>query len=275
LLILKNGKEGSEKLMDNLLLRVLSACVLLPIVFFVGYLGGWALWALILLFGAIALWELCRLFNLETSALIPAYLSFLLFLFSLRFPGYLPLELIWAISFLLDALYVILMGGSGRSLKAAFIFFAPSYLGFLLRFIYLLREEPEGFYFLTLFLLSTFASDSVAFFVGKLWGKRKIFPKISPGKTLEGTLASPLGGILGAVVTALIFGHSPWGVIPLGLLISVFALWGDLFESILKREARQKDSSNLIPGHGGFLDRLDSLLFTAPLVYFYSMLFLI
>ncbi|MGB9553035.1 MAG: phosphatidate cytidylyltransferase [bacterium] len=261
--------------MDSLLLRILSACVLLPIIFFLGYLGGWALWILILLFGSVALWELCLLLNLRKSDLIPVYLSFLLFLFGLRFPNYLSLELVLLISLLLDTLYSIVKGGSERSLRAAVILFAPSYLGFLLRYIYLLRAKPEGFYLLTLFLLSTFASDSVAFFAGKFWGKRKIFPTISPGKTLEGTLASPIGGILGAVVTALIFNHSPLNVIPLGVLVSLFALWGDLFESILKREAKKKDSSNLIPGHGGFLDRLDSLLFTAPLVYFYSMLFVV
>lgn len=275
MLILEGGKEGSERFMDSLLLRILSACVLLPIIFFLGYLGGWALWILILFFGSIALWELCRLFNLRKSDLIPVYLSFLFFLFSLCFPNYLSLELVLLISLLLDTLYLIVKGGSERSLRAALILFAPSYLGFLLRYIYLLRAKPEGFYLLTLFLLSTFASDSVAFFVGKFWGKRKIFPTISPGKTLEGTLASPIGGILGAVVIALIFNHSPLNVIPLGVLVSLFALWGDLFESILKREAKKKDSSNLIPGHGGFLDRLDSLLFTAPLVYFYSMLFVV
>ncbi|MDI6868375.1 MAG: phosphatidate cytidylyltransferase [Coprothermobacterota bacterium] len=261
--------------MNNLLWRLASAFLLLPIIFFLGYLGGWALWSLILIFGAIALWELCRLLNLEKLDFIPVFFSFLLFLSNLRLEIYIPLEVTLALSLLISAIYILAKGGPNRSIRVAVFLFAPIYLGFLLRFIYLLREGPKGFYLLTLFLLSTFANDTVAYFVGKYWGRVRIFPKISPGKTLEGTLASPIGGVIGAVVTALIFGQPLLKVIPLGILVSLFALLGDLFESIFKREAQKKDSSNLIPGHGGFLDRLDSLLFTAPLVYFYSVLFMI
>ncbi|MCR4428877.1 MAG: phosphatidate cytidylyltransferase [Caldiserica bacterium] len=261
--------------MSNLALRFLSAFLLLPLIFLVGYFGGWALWSLILVFGGFALWELGNLFHFEKSDFFPVFMIFLLFLLSLRPEICLSLEIVLALSLLIGAIFTLFKGGNNRSIKAAQITFSPIYLGFLLRFIYLLREGPKGFYLLTIFLLSTFASDSVAFFVGKYLGKRKVFPRISPGKTLEGTLSSPLGGIIGAVAAALIFGEPLLPVIPLGVIVSLFSLIGDLFESIFKREAQKKDSSLLIPGHGGFLDRLDSLLFTAPLVYFYSVVFLI
>jgi len=258
--------------MDSLIMRLISAFLLLPLILFLGFVGGWALWSLILVFGGIALWELCNLLGVDVFDRVPSYLIFLFFLLGLRPEIPIPLEWSLALSIVVAALYILIKGGNNRSQRIALYVFAPIYLGFLLRFIYLLRDRPPGFYLLILFLLGTFASDTVAYFVGKLWGERRIFPKISPGKTLEGTLFSPLGGIAGAVFTAFIFQQPLLPVIPLGFLISIFALVGDLFESIFKREAQQKDSSKLIPGHGGFLDRLDSLLFTAPVVYFYSIL---
>lgn len=261
--------------MSNLTLRFISAFVLLPVIFLIGYFGGWALWSLVFVFGGFALWELGKLFSLERIDFIPLFLIYPLFYLNLIPEIGLTLEISFSLSLLIGAVFILLRGGANRSMKVAQVLFAPIYLGFLLRFIYLLREGPKGFFLLTLFLLSTFASDSVAFFVGKFWGRKKIFPRISPGKTLEGTLASPIGGILGAVIVALIFGEAIIPVIPLGFLVSLFSLVGDLFESVFKREAQKKDSSLLIPGHGGFLDRLDSLLFTAPLVYFYSVAFLI
>jgi phosphatidate cytidylyltransferase len=176
--------------------------------------------------------------------------------------------------FLLISLYVLFTDGQKRAYRVTLILTASLYLGFLLRYIALLRALPDGWYLFLLCLAGTFGADSFAFFVGKLFGRRHLFPRISPGKTLEGTTASILGGVLGVLLIAIVLGRPLAVIIPLGILTSLAALAGDLFESIFKREAGVKDSSRLIPGHGGFLDRLDSVLFTAPLVYYYAVSFL-
>lgn len=135
---------------------------------------------------------------------------------------------------------------------------------------------PSGGFLLLLPLLTTWASDIGAYAVGRLFGKRKLIPAVSPGKTVEGAI----GGVVASMIvswafvqfvlapaTHLGFSWRPFGAAFFGALISVAAQIGDLAESLLKREARVKDSSTLIPGHGGILDRCDSLLFVLPVCY--------
>ena len=113
-------------------------------------------------------------------------------------------------------------------------------------------------------------SDSFAYAVGSLFGKTKLYEKISPNKTVEGAL----GGLIAAMIAAFFMSRyvpilttTSWIII--AVIVVIFGLLGDLIESKFKREAQVKDSSNLIPGHGGFLDRLDSLIFAVPFVYVY------
>ncbi len=133
-----------------------------------------------------------------------------------------------------------------------------------------------GTLFVYFVLVLTWVYDSVAYVVGSLVGRHRIFPRISPSKTTEGTLAGLCGSVAAAVISRatfasfLSYGHA----VVLGLLVGVTAQIGDLAESMLKRSTGAKDSSNLIPGHGGFLDRFDSLLFTGPVFYFYVRAFL-
>ena len=122
-------------------------------------------------------------------------------------------------------------------------------------------------------VLLTWANDTFAYFVGRRFGKRKLIPRVSPGKTVEGALGAILGTVLVAIGYAQIlhvaagYQLSLGGAVLLGILIAVAAQIGDLAESLLKRDAGVKDSGTLFPGHGGALDRLDSLLFTLPLAY--------
>ena len=124
-----------------------------------------------------------------------------------------------------------------------------------------------------LVIFSAFGSDIFAYFTGFLLGRHKLCPAISPKKTVEGAI----GGVLGSVLICGIFG---WVVIPgiavhcliIGALGAVFSQLGDLTASIFKRKMGIKDYGNLIPGHGGVMDRIDSILFTAPLVYYYTVL---
>jgi phosphatidate cytidylyltransferase len=120
-------------------------------------------------------------------------------------------------------------------------------------------------------LAAAFGGDTAAYYAGKRFGRRKLYPSVSPGKTWEGAVAGVLGTVLAmAIVRALLLPWLPWRhVVALGVLAAVVGQLGDLCESLLKRGAGVKDSGSLLPGHGGLLDRLDSLLFVAPLVYYY------
>ena len=121
-------------------------------------------------------------------------------------------------------------------------------------------------------LFATFAADTAAFFTGKALGRHALAAAISPGKTVEGAVGGFLGAIAGAFILAAILPTLTipyWHIAILGALIGIFAQLGDLAESVLKRSTGVKDSSNLIPGHGGLLDRLDSILFTVVVVYYY------
>jgi phosphatidate cytidylyltransferase len=146
-----------------------------------------------------------------------------------------------------------------------------AYVGILGAHIVLLRELPEGRDLVYLTVFSTFAVDTVAYFVGVGVGRRKLAPHISPGKTVEGTL----GGLAGGFGAVLVFNYllgirlEAALIVPLAALLPVAAVLGDLAESALKRGMQVKDAGRVIPGHGGFLDRLDSLLFTFPVVYYF------
>lgn len=128
-----------------------------------------------------------------------------------------------------------------------------------------------GWLFVTLAI--AFLSDTGAYAFGRLWGKHKLYPAVSPGKTWEGSL----GGLVGANVATVGFGHffllpelSLGHAVVLGVLGSLAGQVGDLFESMLKRSHGVKDSGNLLPGHGGMLDRVDALLFVGPVVYYFA-----
>jgi phosphatidate cytidylyltransferase len=133
---------------------------------------------------------------------------------------------------------------------------------------------PPGGVLLIFPMVITWASDIGAYFVGRALGKRKLIPSVSPGKTVAGAVGGLAASMLvawafarGVLVPIASLGFTPWGALLFGGLVSVAAQVGDLFESLLKREARVKDSSHIIPGHGGILDRFDSLIFVLPLAY--------
>jgi phosphatidate cytidylyltransferase len=147
------------------------------------------------------------------------------------------------------------------------------YVGWLLSYLVALRGLDDGRNWVFLTLFTTFASDTTAFFTGRALGRHHLALQISPGKTWEGAI----GGILGAITISLFFIlptplnlHISWGqAILLGLLVSIFGQLGDLIESLFKRNMGVKDSGRLIPGHGGFLDRMDSVVFAGIVVYYY------
>lgn len=144
-----------------------------------------------------------------------------------------------------------------------------AYLSYLPYYLVLLRRLENGWNWSLFFFLIVIASDSFAYFTGRAFGKKKLYPLISPKKTLEGTI----GGLVGAVAIGGIYGGLTMPLYPgayllaLALVIAIASPIGDLVESLLKRGFQVKDSGNLLPGHGGLLDRCDSVVFSVPIMY--------
>jgi phosphatidate cytidylyltransferase len=157
--------------------------------------------------------------------------------------------------------------------KLAWALTGVIYIGWMLSHFIPLRELAAGRDWVFLALFTNIATDTTAFFVGSAWGRRHLAPKISAGKTWEGTVAGFLAAIAAAVLMAAVLPGLEavpyWQAVVLGILIGIFAQLGDLTESMFKRSAGLKDSGTMIPGHGGILDRLDSILFTGVVTYYY------
>jgi phosphatidate cytidylyltransferase len=146
------------------------------------------------------------------------------------------------------------------------------YLGWLTSFIVLLRNGEDGRGWVFLAILATFASDSSAYLAGRALGKHKLAPFISPKKTWEGAIAGVVGAIIVTVLVVWYFDLpvTYWQAIILGFIISLFGQLGDLVKSLFKRNMEVKDSGHILPGHGGFLDRMDSLVFAGLVVFFFA-----
>ena len=154
------------------------------------------------------------------------------------------------------------------------------YIGVLLSLLLAVRGASDGRNWVFFIFLTTIASDSAAFLIGRKWGRRKLAPAISPAKTWEGAIA----GVFGAIIISLVFVPAAFGSVSnplflpvlsylsamsLALAASIFGQLGDLVESLIKRNMNAKDSGRVFPGHGGALDRLDSVVFAGVVVYYY------
>ncbi len=156
------------------------------------------------------------------------------------------------------------------AVEAVSILYVPSLLAALL----LIRRGDHGVAWLFFVLFLAFISDTGAFYAGRFFGRRKLIPKISPGKTVEGSLGSIAADLV--VVTAfkyLVLKDLSWAIcVPLAVCAAVATQMGDLFESMMKRSFGAKDSGIFFPGHGGMLDRIDGMLFTGPVVYCFQLI---
>ncbi len=157
----------------------------------------------------------------------------------------------------------------------AWIIVGALYVGWMLSYWLTLRGLEDGRNWVYLAMLTTFANDTGAYFIGRARGKHKLAPAISVGKTWEGAIGGLICAILGAMVIVTVlnlispFTFKYWQIVLLGFVVSLFAQLGDLVESLLKRNMGVKESGNLLPGHGGILDRFDSLIFVGAVVYYY------
>jgi phosphatidate cytidylyltransferase len=153
--------------------------------------------------------------------------------------------------------------GYGRDVTMAA--FVAAYVPFLAGFAAMLASAPDGQLRILATLIVVVLSDTGGYVVGRRLGRTKLAPSVSPGKTWEGLGGSLVAAALGsALVLWLMFGVTPWWGLLFGLAVAVAAIVGDLGESLIKRDLGVKDMSGLLPGHGGVMDRLDSVLFAAP-----------
>lgn len=170
---------------------------------------------------------------------------------------------------------VLLQRYEGMLMKEAFTIFGILYFGWFLSHLVFLRELHDGFGYIIFLSMAVVFNDVLAYTVGRFCGKTPLAPAISPKKTREGAL----GGLAGSIIAALVFRYAVPAlnlpaVLLAALLIGVAAPLGDLVISVIKRDMSVKDSGNLIPGHGGLLDRCDSLIFATPAFYYYLLLIL-
>lgn len=172
--------------------------------------------------------------------------------------------------------------------EAAFTILGTMYISLPFAHLLLLRFTDQYDYMYTAFgnlstgavylwlaFIGTWASDTLAYFVGSLIGRHKLCPAISPGKTIEGACGGLLGSIAGVVTIGHLCGLPLVHMAFLGLLIGIAAPFGDLAESVIKRFTGIKNSGNILPGHGGILDRFDAIMFSVPVVYYYIKAFII
>jgi len=253
--------------------RVLIAVVLLPLVIGLVYLGGWWLFGLALVGGLLALHELYVMARELRPLVLGGYLGFVTTLLGLQLGG-----VEWMLGGLLTtfvlAFVVYGLGGVRQSATTSFgvTVLGVAWVGAGIGCLLLVRDIPEfGFWAVMAVLFTVFAADTGAFFVGRALGRHRMAPAISPNKSWEGFV----GGVLTAIGVAFVIlykDRDEFLTIPeslvLGLVIALAAVLGDLFESAVKRDLDVKDSGRVLGGHGGMLDRLDSLLWAGPAAFF-------
>jgi len=157
----------------------------------------------------------------------------------------------------------------------AFALLAFLYIPFLLMHLVQLRQTPFGIQWLFVIMLIVMTNDSAAYYTGSAFGRHRLYPLVSPKKSIEGSIGGLIGSLCGVVLAKFTFFPqlTLGDVVATALVIGVIGQAGDLFESLLKRSFGVKDSGTIIPGHGGVLDRMDSILFAAPITYYYVLFF--
>jgi phosphatidate cytidylyltransferase len=261
-----------------LLIRTLSAFVLLAIVIGAIYAGTYGAYALVALLAGLALWEF-RGLSEGMGSRAPSWLLFPLgafFAYSGTVLKQVDVNLVLSLTLVGGLAAFLVVPGRRQGLgRWAMGLAGALYIGMPFNYYLLLfTSKPHGMVWALFVIFAVVANDTMALLVGSRLGRHPFFPTISPRKTVEGAVAGVVGSVIVMVVgVSAIIGLEPVHAIAIGILVGVSAQVGDLVESQMKRIAEVKDSSNLIPGHGGVLDRLDSILFPPILVYFYVMMF--
>ena len=260
---------------QRIITAVIAAAIFLPIVIY----GGIPFIILTYGLASVGLYELLKMRKINLFS-VPGIISLILlwiFLLPKEFQGildaanYTKVEMA-LLAVLLFLTYTVATKNRFTFEDVAFSTMATLYIG--MGFFYFIETREAGLLYIIYSLFIIWATDSGAYFIGRAMGKNKLWPEISPNKTVEGFI----GGIFCAVIVAVLFVYFTdinAGLIQLMIitvLLSIFGQIGDLVESALKRHYEVKDSGHILPGHGGILDRFDSLLFVLPLLHFFHLL---
>ena len=252
--------------------RLITAALGIPVLFGIVWLGGALLAAVVAVAVAVACVELAmaREAHRTPLAIAGAGCAAALPLLALAGPQYALGGTVASIG-LISATFTLTKDPAGDLENWLWSLTTALYFGGLASFFVLLRELGNGRDLVFFTLVTVWVTDTGAYFVGRAIGKHKMAPYISPGKTIEGGIGSLLAGfgVVFALDAILGLDLALEHRIALGLILPPVIMVGDLAESAIKRSLGVKDSSGLVPGHGGIADRLDSLLFAAPLVYYY------
>lgn len=261
--------------------RLLSGIVLVILAVVILYLGGYVTGAAVLLLSIGAMFELLRIYKQHNTVLgfagygsVIAY--YMLLFFGLR--EYILFMFIAAILVILGIYVFAYPKYTDKDIMA--VVFGFFYTTFMLSYVYEIRILSHGGILVIMIFICSWVNDTLAYCAGVTMGKHKMSPKLSPKKSIEGLI----GGLLGAAIVGGVYGYffdkyvyaidnSIVAFAIIGFLGAVVAVIGDLTASAIKRNNDIKDYSNLIPGHGGILDRFDSIIFTAPIIY-YLLIFL-
>jgi phosphatidate cytidylyltransferase len=264
----------------NLLIRILVACIAVPAIIFISLYGRIPFLIFIEIITLVGLWEFAELVKKKNGATS----TWLFILGGVFFPicsYFFSSPLIYLPFFLLFFSFAQIIKGKieGAFFRVSSFFFGEIYIGLFFSFLILIRELPFkigleykiGGHWIIYILLTIWTCDTLAYFIGAPLGKHKLAPTISPKKSIEGGIGGILGAFLCAVVSKYLFFPDFQGkdLFFIALIVGVVGQSADLLESLLKRDVGVKDSSTIIPGHGGILDRFDSLLLVAPVVYVY------
>ncbi len=263
--------------------RVLVAAVALPVLTAVILIGGWLFALFVLAALLLAAWEYVTLWRkghqtpalwLVAALVVLGWAAVWLEEPDWRTPGLIAL----LIAGMAQAIWDMERGHSSPMIGLALGAFGGVYLGWLGGTLVAVRMLERGAYFVIFLYGCVIIADSAAYFVGRRFGKRKMSPRVSPKKTWEGfaggVIVTPLFGVLVGLLPATQLITPLHGAV-IGLLISIIGPVGDLAESVIKRQVGVKDSSNLIPGHGGILDRTDSVLVSSAVGYYYLLWFVL
>ena len=254
--------------------RLISGIVLVAILLATGILGGNILWGFCLAISLIGLHEFYKVFKIEKSLGIIGYgFAVCYYLALLLYKGSVNGALFMAIELMVVSGVYVLKYPKFNTEQVCASVFGLLYLPMMLSYIYQIRISEDGLYSLWLIFLCSWGCDTCAYCVGVLLGKHKLAPVLSPKKSIEGAIGGVVGAaILGAVYGAVTSRHMVMENAPLLFAVicaagAVISQFGDLIASGIKRQHGIKDYGKLIPGHGGILDRFDSVIFTAPLIY--------
>ena len=263
--------------------RLISGIVLVAAALVLIITGGNVLFLATLLISYIGMFELYRIFHIEKELPgIVSYLAATVYYLSLKF-DFLPDLMAWVLGFLILLMFVYVFTYPKYRTEQIFAaFFGVFYVAVMLSFVYQTRMLAVGAYIVWLIFLCSWGCDTCAYCVGVLIGKHKMSPKLSPKKSVEGAV----GGVIGAALLTAIYGmifreamgvttQHVWIMAAISAVGALISMVGDLAASAIKRNYGIKDYGTLIPGHGGILDRFDSVIITAPIIYFLAANFIV